>query len=179
VRQITTVTIQPDGSAQVVTTQGFMLINPSGQVTSSSTFSAAAASFTRFRIRTSASLLTLIETVIGLILAIYLLITGIVTLRQRPSARRLHLIWAMLKIPLAVVGAVGWYLFIYDLTQSLSSMTPMTPAAQTTATASSTAGAMVFAIIIGVIGCAYPIALLIVMNTRTVREYFRVSTARS
>jgi hypothetical protein len=177
VRQVHTVNVQPDGTVQIFTRGGFLSVNPSGQVVSSSTFNSAAA-FSRFRIRASASILTIIASALGLALSIYLLVVGILTMRQRPSSRRLHLIYAVLKIPLTVLAAVGWFLCIRDLTQSVSGMAAMTPGTTTPSTAASAAaGAAVFAIIFGLVGLAYPVALLIVMNTPNVRAYYRAEVA--
>lgn len=177
VRQVQMVNMQFDSSAQVFTRQGFVVISPSGQITSSSTMNPAAA-FSRFHIRPSASVLTILATALGLALSIYLLVVGIFTLRQRPGARRLHLIYATLKIPLAILAAVGWFLLISDLTQSFSGVAAMAPPGATAPTPSaSTAGALTFAIIFGLAAIAYPVALLIVMNTLNVRAYYRVAFA--
>jgi hypothetical protein len=177
VRQVQTVNMQFDSSAQVFMSHGFVVISPSGQTTSSSTMNPAAA-FSRFRIRPSASVLTIITSALGLALAIYLLVVGILTMRQRPSTRRLHLIYAALKIPLAVLAAVGWFLFIDDLTRSMTAVASMGPGASSPPlVGASSAGAMAIAIMLGLAACAYPVALLILMNMRNVREYYRVATA--
>ena len=178
VRQVQSVSMQWDSSAQVSLRHGSLVINPSGQVVSSATMNTGT-SLTRLQLRTSASVLTLLTSAAGLMLAIYLLIVGIVTLRQRPTARRLHLIYAVLKLPVGVAAAVGWYLFVADVSCSLGAMAATSAGGGGTGatTNASTVGAMVFAVILGLLACAYPLALLIVMNTRTVRSYYRVTTA--
>ena len=49
--------------------------------------------------------------VVGMGLALYLLVCGILVLRESPRGRRLHLIYAVLKIPVAIAGALAvWWL---------------------------------------------------------------------
>jgi hypothetical protein len=99
----------------------------------------------------------------SLALAIYLLVCGIMTLRQSPRARRLHLIYSVIKIPVAIMAGLSAAWVARDL---MASVVPG-GAAGGTMGYSLFSGAMPI-----VLGCAYPIALLIALNVKSVREYY-------
>lgn len=103
-----------------------------------------------------------ISSVLAALLAIVLLIAGILTLRARPSGRRLHLWWAVLKIGASVLAAIALYYFYYDLLSGQPTGTGGPP----------TAGvSIMMAVFSFVFALLYPIAVLIVMNVRSVRNY--------
>ena len=103
--------------------------------------------------------------VVSLGLAVLLLVAGILVLSRSTKGRRLHLIYAWLKIPVAVAAS----LLLGTIMSHLGS------AFATTAAGSSLgAGWMVGTM---VLGCLYPVALLIALNTRTVRDYYHSARA--
>ena len=102
----------------------------------------------------------------SLALAVYLLVIGILTLRQSPRGRRLHLIYAFIKIPLAIAAGVASAWVARDLMASFAGPGVPTPP---------TSGYSLFSGLMPlVLGCAYPAALLIVLNVKSVREYYNV-----
>ena len=116
--------------------------------------------------------LQLVVAIASLALAVFLLVTGIMTLRQSPRGRRLHLIYACIKIPLAIAAGVASAQVARDFAAAMAAM-PGGAAA-----AAGAGGWSLFSGVIPVIlGCAYPIALLIVLNLKPVREYYRFSGA--
>lgn len=101
-------------------------------------------------------------------LAVLLLAAGIFTLLSRPLGRRLHLAWAALKILGAFLGAVAVYWFYMDIMTSTATMTPGPSA--------STGISVMMALISLGLALLYPIAVLIVMNVRSVRNYLSSMT---
>lgn len=100
----------------------------------------------------------MIERLLSLGLAIYLFVIGIMVLRQSPRGRRLHRIYAFAKIPLALVGGwATWRLW----TSFFSGFGPGFSTAWTP-----------WIVAITFLACLYPIALLIVLQSRTAREYY-------
>jgi hypothetical protein len=95
-----------------------------------------------------------------------LLITaGILTVRDSRKAARLHWIYVALKIPLVCVAAVAGWMMMQGM---LASMRPAMPGMAMPS--------WIFAIgaVFGAaMGLAYPVALIIVLSTRAVRDYYR------
>ncbi len=112
------------------------------------------------------AMMGILDAVIGCILAIFLFICGLLVLRDSPAARRMHLAWAILKLPLAVVGGVATWMMLHD----------MGAAGSGGGSGAQSAGQEVFASMMTVLTvllvCAYPVAVLIVMNRKTAREYY-------
>ena len=103
-------------------------------------------------------------------LAVFLLVSGILTLRQSPRGRRFHLTWAGLKIPVEIAAAVAGFVVARDMMSSMS------------AVAGGAGGpTMVYAMVTvglpALIGLAYPAALLIVLNQKSMREYYGAATS--
>lgn len=96
----------------------------------------------------------------NMLLAIYLLVIGIMVVSNSPRGRRLHLIYAYLKLPLAIITAIASALMMQQLF------------AGTGAGIAMNVGMSVSLIVNMLFACMYPIAVLIVMNTRTVRRYY-------
>jgi hypothetical protein len=102
--------------------------------------------------------------VASLALAVFLLVCGIITLRQSPRARRWHLIYSFLKLPLAVLAGLSSAWVARDLMAGMAGAgAPVTP----------TMGFSLFSGIVPIVlGCAYPVALLIVLNLKQVKDYY-------
>jgi hypothetical protein len=167
-QQLISVTVQPDGSAMFQTRIGFVSMAQTGGLlfsTSSMAGWGGAAAGSPFKVNAGAAAMAMSDAIGGLFLAILLLIAGIMTLRQSPRARKVHLIYALLKIPLVIVGVIGWWLLMHDMMASLSNSVG---AAAMSGMKPMTGVITAFA----VVACIYPIALLIVLNTRSVKEYY-------
>lgn len=102
--------------------------------------------------------------VFNVLLALLLMAAGILTLRTRPIGRRLHLWWAGLKFLGAILSAVGVYLFYDD-------MMTITSASNGTNAAMATPVSLIMSLLSLGFALLYPIAVLIVMNTRSVKNY--------
>ena len=157
---------QADGSAVVQFADGGSLtIGANGNLMSM----VAAPMIPTFTFTPWAIGLQLVIAIASLGLAVYLLVVGIMTLRQSPRGRRLHLVYACIKIPLAIAAGVASAQVARDFAASMAAMP------------GGAAGAGGFSLFSGIVpavlGCAYPIALLVVLNLKPVREYYRFSGA--
>jgi hypothetical protein len=169
VLQLLRVTVQADGSALFQTRSGFVSMAQNGGVlfsTSSAAGWAARSGKSPFKVHPGAVTMAIVDAVGGLLLAILLLIAGILVLRQSPRARKLHLLYACIKIPLVILGVIGWTWIIHDV---VSGIQQSVGATASTAATKPMAG---FTIAFAVVALIYPIALLIVMNTRSVKDYY-------
>ena len=174
--EITSVVTDSSGSLSINTTHGTMFSSIScdanGNLGQSSVSSAniGFANFNGPTIDPNAATATLVLTVLQLLLAIFLLIIGILTLRFNPRGRMLHWIYVALKIPLAVGTAVAsawmWSTFMRSMPN------PNNAAPQgAILTTSISMGAMP-----AVIGAVYAIVLLFLLMSKSVRSYYRQLT---
>ncbi|MEL7239011.1 MAG: hypothetical protein AAGK78_09115 [Planctomycetota bacterium] len=105
----------------------------------------------------------------SLALAGMLIVAGIGAVRLRPWSLRLHVWWALLKIPIAIaVNVVGAFI-------SMQVFASMQNTAATPGNAVFTSGAMNYFAILGavfnlLVAIAYPVAVLIATRFRAVRE---------
>src|SRR5439155_10571257 len=119
---------------------------------------ASAPAFFPFRnINPAAVWTAIIENFFSALLAIYLLIIGIMVMRDSRRARGLHLIYATLKIPLVIVASIAAWL---AMTNMMSSMTP--PGTPGPPPAVFNAIMAASAVVQGCIALAYPMALLFI-----------------
>ena len=144
------------------TTSSMMMFGPAGQVTSSFTSNTAGGALgpPQVHITVTTAMLGVLGSVVNLLLAVYLLICGIFTLRQSDKGATLHWIYVVIKIPAALLGAVttGWVWW-----QFISSFNANNPPFDKLTIAMA---------ILAALGCAYPVALLFVLRSRGVREYY-------
>ena len=112
----------------------------------------------------------------SLALAIYLLVIGIVVLRDSRSGRTLHWWYVLLKIPVVIVLTVAWGFVWRDLSNSMNAFLAANPppGMPRTPTPFGGAGSIMTAWLTGaaVLALAYPIGLVFVLMSRTVREYY-------
>jgi hypothetical protein len=109
-----------------------------------------------------------IDAVIGIALAVFLLVCGVFVLRDLPRGRSWHIAWAWLKLPLAVLGGIiSWM----QSTMLLGSVGGIGSASQVNTQIVSIAMAIGTVVQVAII-CAYPVAVLIVMRTQRVKEFY-------
>lgn len=101
------------------------------------------------------------ENILSALLAIYLGIIGIMVLRDSRSGGKLHWIYIWLKIPLVIVAAVAGAMFWHDLAAATS---PGNPTAVPMFVVSALMGAAM--------ALAYPVALMFVLKSRGVKNYY-------
>jgi hypothetical protein len=163
--QVSSAMLGGAGDIIVYTMEGWAWIQSDGQVqVTSYTFAGFGPGF---QVSSLAIATMTVALLANLGLAVYLLVIGIMTLRQHPLGGRLHAIYAWMKIPAAVVGglAVGW--MVHGVFSGMASTMP--PAAGGPPAEMIAAG---YAVTLAGLGLIYPIALLIALRTRTIREYY-------
>ncbi len=167
--EITSAQMLADGSVMITSMHGgsysMLNLSSSGQVTSSMTSTANTTNFATSRtsirkISWSVSITAVAAAVASVGLAIYLLICGIMVLRQSPRGRKMHWIYVAFKIPLEIFSglAMGW--FFSEFTSNVSGGSAQS------------LGFSIISMVWILMGCVYPIALIFVLSSRTVREYY-------
>lgn len=165
-------TFEPWGSTDLVTVDfssadpkpGMVKFDPTG---GGVPFSATTVATTAKMVISNSSIV--MQTVTGVLngaLSALLLVAGIFTVRARPAGRTMHLWWAWLKIAVSLFGAVATYIFWREFIGQTAAASGQPNVA---ATALST-GLIMSLMGLG-LAILYPIAVLIVMNLRSVRNY--------
>lgn len=107
-------------------------------------------------------------------LAVYLVVCGALLLRDRPSGRAHHLRYAVAKCVLAVPVAAVSFWSTYAMQSSIMAnmqTTAPAPGPVPVATFAYAAGAVMAGFWM-IVSLAYPVTLLIALNTRQVRDYY-------
>jgi hypothetical protein len=161
--QVQSALVTGDSGVALTTAAGSWTLGPNGEFNPGIVRNSAALAFARnggLRLKTSPAAYALVfsATALGLLTAVFLLITGILALRGADYAGRLFTIYALVRILLALIASVGWHEFI-QLTSVSGHSAP--PAVATTV-----------ACIAGGVAVVFPIIVLILLQTRSIREYF-------
>ncbi|HEY2585894.1 MAG TPA: hypothetical protein VGI81_09035 [Tepidisphaeraceae bacterium] len=155
---------QPGGQVTIYFNTGSMLVlGPAGHVISS-----GPPPMPKFNINPGVAGLVIIEAFLSAALAIYLLVVGVIVLRGSFIGPRLLRIYAWAKIPLAILAGVGVGTLMYQLYAGMSSM----PGYAGANAASFAPIGIIYGVVLGVLGVAFPIGVLIALRSRTVRGYF-------
>ena len=109
---------------------------------------------------------TILGVAMGFLLAVYLLVAGIVTLRQSPRGATLHWVYVGLKVISTVCVAAGSTWLFHSAIQSIGRMT-------TTTAMPTMADMLPSTLFFAGLGLLYPIVLVILLRTRSAREYYR------
>jgi hypothetical protein len=185
---------RPDGSTDVVSASASAAGTDDGSGAGASATPQAAGSRTRrrgaatapfavktmtFRVNPLASVGTVLGELASAAMAIYLLVIGVIVLRDVRAGGKLHWWYVAIKIPLVIVTAVSWWIVWRDLTSSVAAffaanpLPGMPPGAAPGGALSALGGVvamwMTFAALIALV---YPVALAIALSSRTVRDYY-------
>lgn len=171
---VTSAMMQPDGSVMIFfnggagfgMNGGTLIIDSSGKVLTQSATANVNMRMPLFpRVSNSTTILVAVEGLLSILLAIYLLVAGILLLRDSPNSRKRHLRYAIIKIVLALAGGAGIGMMYGEMVSSIptpgGSMAPMRNVL-----------AGVYFAFFAAMGCAYPIALLITFNVGAARNYY-------
>jgi hypothetical protein len=96
------------------------------------------------------------------VLAVFLLVAGILLLRDSPRAAGMHWLYALAKLPVAVLGGVTFAWVTTELSSGLGRLGGGPP---------SPGQPHALAWVLAVAAAAYPVVLLCVLPSRTVRDY--------
>jgi hypothetical protein len=185
IAQVKSAVVRADGTVTVTFVAGEMTLGPGGELvggipgglaaaaTGPTTAPAMMPPFTGPVIaanRTSYGLVIL-EAALSAVAAIFLLVVGIFVLRQSPASRWLLLVYAVVKTGLGVLGIVSlsWMMASLDA----SGADPYGMSKTLLATLEGFTGA---ALVLACVGVLYPVAVLaVVLGSRTVRDYFKMT----
>jgi hypothetical protein len=123
-----------------------------------------------FHVASGASELSIAEAGLSLCMAVFLIIAGSLMLRDSPTAWRMHRIYVMLKVPLILVAAFASWWTYTSLMSGLSSW-PTAGGGAASMSGFSNMTAILQAVLGAGISMIYPVALLIVLATRTSKEH--------
>ena len=164
---VTTVINQPGRNVTIIFDTGNMLVlNASGGVISS-----GPPALPNFKVGVGVVTVLMLEALASVGLAIFLLVVGIQVLAGSFRARRLLKIYAWLKIPLAVTAGIALPIMFYEFVGGVAASTPGGGAAPVAA------GFAVWGVVMTILSLAFPVALLITLRTRTVRNYYNAVSA--
>lgn len=163
--QVPAVLSQPGGNVTIYFNGGTVLaLGPAGQVISS-----GPPPMPKFNISPAVAALVMIEAALSAALAVYLLVVGVIVLRGSFMAPRLLRIYAWIKIPLAILAGVGVGTLMYQFYSAIVAM----PGGAGVATGSPLPLiGSIYGVVLGVLGLAFPIGVLIAVRSRTFRGYF-------
>ena len=161
------VMVDPDGSIGVKFASGSLLVDSMGTV--------------QFRVSGAvhevvmnpvAGVLMIGEVVASAMLAVFLLVCGILVMKNSPRGAGLHWIYAMLKLPIAVLGGVTFVWVLGDLKSGMMRI-------GVPGSSSGTEGVIMFGVVMAVVAAVYPLILMIVLSTPTVRQFYASERART
>lgn len=109
--------------------------------------------------------LLMIESLFSGLLAVLLLVGAIFLLRGRPVGRKLCTTWAMIKLPMVVLGAILLGLTINEWLAALTSDDTTPPSASI--------APVVVASLNGLVGLIWALIVLVVLTRQPVRDYFK------
>jgi len=162
---VLSVVVQPGGNVAIMFDTGNQLVlGPMGQVISSGPV------FPTFNMSLTLVVTMMAEAVASIALAIYLLVVGLQVFRASFRGRRLLMIYAWLKIPLALVAGGGLALLGYQFANGFASMPGLSGTSASAAPMHATF--TVWGCVIAFLGVAFPIGLLIALRSRTVKDYY-------
>lgn len=156
---VSVVQMNPDGSAIIKLTNAAIVMDSAGAIQDQFMTNIPAAP-----LRSSGIAMVIIESALSAIVAMFLMYAGIQALRQSPRAGRCHLLYALVKIPLAVVAAIGLTMLMNDVISFFELMGLR---------GSDRSGVLTFALWMAGLGVIYPIVLLIVLHVPSVKAYFK------
>src|SRR5580704_1802977 len=153
----------PDGTIAVTTKNGSMSFAPAGQ--SFPGVMAGGAMRGNWMMGTKVprenATMLMLDAMLSFLAAGFLLACGIVTLRNLPLSRWMHIVYAIAKIMLAGFSCYA----IYTMAFAMDSNAP-----------DARATALAWMLIFGAVGAIYPVVLVIVMNLKSVREFLGTAT---
>jgi hypothetical protein len=119
-----------------------------------------------------AGVLMIGEFVASAMLAVFLLVSGILVMKNSPRGAGLHWIYALVKLPIAILGGVTFVWVLGDLKSGMSRM-------GLSGASGGDSGVIMFGVVMAVIAAIYPLILMIVLSTPSVRQFYASERARA
>ncbi len=164
-----TTPVGPSNYSVSTSSSSWSTTSPGAGAVTVTTSTAAAPTFS-MKVDTGASVLVIAESILSIGVAVLLIIAGSLLLRDSAKSLRLHRLYVLVKIPLILAAAVGtWWTFTSLMTGMSTALSPAAPPPM------AGFGNMVGLFQAGfgaIIALIYPIALLIVLSTKTAKTYF-------
>lgn len=161
---LVTATVDTTGNATFIFPNGdIVTISANGSTTTTNNFSTATG--TMFQLDPGLVSGAIAAAAACMLVAIYLVVIGIMTVRSSRHGRRLHWIYVWIKVPLAVLAAMTGYWVYIDLFDNVSKSSAATTVTMPTGVA------IMFAVVM-TLGVAYPISLMIALRAKTVRAFY-------
>ena len=120
---------------------------------------------------------TVLTSALGVLLGAGLLVLGVMVLRDSRAALEMHRWYVRVKVPLVLLSTAATLWFNWSMAKSMNAMMAATPTPAGATPYPQWGDAMMFAMMsITTVfwlaaGLAYPVALMFVLRSRTVREY--------
>jgi hypothetical protein len=178
--QVRSVVVNLDGSVAIAFTMTRVTLDAQGNVVGGAPVPGAATqpigapgvTFGALGVDRRSCSMAVAEALLSALLAVFLLVVSILSLRQSPAARRLFLIYAVVKVLCGVVAIVAFAGILSSLNAGNDSF------GYARAMATSFGGVARVAITLSAIGLAYPLVVLGAMTlSRTAREYYGAARA--
>ena len=167
--QVRSTSVTKDKTAIVSLRSATLVISPNGVVNSAPSFSGRSP-FPKMSRQPLIAFVT--GSVLNVALAIYLLVVGIVTLRNTLAARTLLLIYAVVKILVTLLATgAGWWAW-HEFWSALSTQNGTSGSAQPNTLP------LLMTVAAAFIGCAFPVAVVMLLRTKSVRSFYSVTPER-
>jgi hypothetical protein len=179
--QVKSAVVHDDGAVTITFAMGILTLDSSGKITAANTAYVAPTpgqpnpnnpfgqtSWGVMTVNNSATTLVAAEAALSFLLAIFLLVTGILVLRQTPAGRKLLLAYALLKLAAGILGIVALAWMLRTITASDANNLGFASNIAKTFKGMGTA-----ALILTCIGLIFPLAvLLILLSSKEVKDYY-------
>jgi hypothetical protein len=138
IAQVSSAAVRSDGTIQITFTMGTLTLDPQGNVVgpipqiapgtaSNTTPGTPNLVYTQTGVSRGSCTVVMLDAGIGILLAVFLLVIGILALRQTPGTRRLFLIYATIKIVIAIaaIGAFASIVSALDTAKTPAGAVPL------------------------------------------------------
>ncbi len=167
--QVAAVTSLGNNTVMVAFTQGSIVLNPDGSATVTPGFNPhPSAGVAAGRVKSPSSDTIWIDAGLDVLLSIFLLTIGIITLRNSLVARKLMLIYVAAKVVITLLTSVA----IWSMFQTFKSNMDAATAAQNSAAVDHVA--MTMMVLAAFFGLGYPLLMLLLLWTRSARAFYLV-----
>jgi hypothetical protein len=166
---------------QTIQTEGIPIPGGDPMIISATSLVSTGASTTsiQWKVKPGVIWLELADAAVGIALALVLLVMGFLTLAGSPLSRPGHMLWARVKLPVALLSCAIWVLSLWAGSYPVPGLTTIVSGSGQPAQGLPLASIMWRGCILGAIMLIYPITVLIVMRNRQVKGYYNAGAGRA